>query len=74
MARTLGADLVGMSTVPEVIAAGHMNVRTAVVSCVANFAAGMKPETLSHQEVLDGMTRSAGAMLRMLRAFLRRIS
>ena len=74
MARFMGADIVGMSTIPEVIAANHMNIRVAVVSCVANFAAGVKPEKLHHQEVLDGMARAAGSMERLLRAFLRKIS
>jgi purine-nucleoside phosphorylase len=74
MARAMGADLVGMSTVPEVIVANHMSVRVAVVSCVANFAAGVKPEKLRHQEVLDAMSRAARSMERLMRAFLRKIS
>jgi purine-nucleoside phosphorylase len=74
MARAMGADIVGMSTVPEVIVANHMSVRVAVVSCVANFAAGVKPEKLHHQEVLDSMLRAARAMERLIRAFLRKIS
>jgi purine-nucleoside phosphorylase len=74
MARVMGADIVGMSTIPEVITANHMNIRTAVVSCVANFAAGVKPEKLRHQEVLDSMSRAASSMERLLRAFLRKIS
>jgi purine-nucleoside phosphorylase len=74
MARVLGADIVGMSTIPEVITANHMSVRTAVVSCVANFAAGVKPEKLRHQEVLDSMARAACSMKRILCAFLRKIS
>jgi purine-nucleoside phosphorylase len=74
MARVMGADIVGMSTIPEVITANHMNIRVAAVSCVANFAAGVKPEKLRHQEVLDGMARAAGSMKRLLCAFLRNIS
>jgi purine-nucleoside phosphorylase len=74
MARVMGADIVGMSTIPEVIAANHMNIRTAAVSCVANLAAGVKPEKLHHQEVLDSMTRAACSMKRLLCAFLRKIS
>jgi purine-nucleoside phosphorylase len=74
MARILGADVVGMSTVPEVIAANHMSIRVAAISCVANFAAGVKPEKLRQQEVIDGMARAAGSLTRLIRAFLRRIT
>lgn len=51
--RTLGADLVGMSTVPEVIAANHLGLRCLGISCVTNLAAGISPYKLSHQEVLE---------------------
>jgi len=51
--RTMGADLVGMSTVPEVIAASHMGLRCLGISCVTNLASGISPNKLSHQEVLD---------------------
>ncbi|MDR3279591.1 MAG: purine-nucleoside phosphorylase [Synergistaceae bacterium] len=71
MARAMGADLVGMSTVPEVIVANHMGIRVAAISCVANYAAGIKSEKLSHQEVLDGMARAADSMVRLTRAFIR---
>ena len=71
MVRAMGADVVGMSTVPEVIAANHMSIRTAAVSCVSNFAAGIKAEKLHHQEVLDGMARTADSLARLIRAFLR---
>jgi xanthosine phosphorylase len=50
--RTLGADLVGMSTVPEVIAARHAGLRVAAVSAVTNFAEGMGGEELSHDQTL----------------------
>lgn len=51
--RTLGADLVGMSTVPEAIAASHMGIACLGISCVTNMAAGLSQEKLSHDEVLE---------------------
>jgi purine-nucleoside phosphorylase len=74
MARAMGADLVGMSTVPEVIVANHMSIRVAAVSCVSNFAAGVKSEKLHHQEVLDAMAHAADSLSGLIRAFLRRLA
>ena len=51
--RTIGADLVGMSTVPEVIVANHMGMRVLGISCVTNMAAGILPQKISHAEVLE---------------------
>jgi purine-nucleoside phosphorylase len=51
MIKTLGGDLVGMSTVPEVIAANHLGLKVAGVACITNYAAGIKPEKLSHADV-----------------------
>ncbi len=53
LARMLGADAVGMSTVPEVIAASHMKMRVLGISCLTNMAAGILSEPLNHQEVLE---------------------
>lgn len=57
MLRTLGADAVGMSTVPEVIVAHQMGIRVSGVSCITNMAAGMGATPLSHQEVIDTTNR-----------------
>ena len=57
--RAIGADLVGMSTVPEVIVANHMGMRVLGISCVTNMAAGILPQKINHEEVLE-----TGAMVR----------
>jgi purine-nucleoside phosphorylase len=74
MSRTLGADVVGMSTVPEVIVANHMGMRVLALSCVSNYAAGVTPEKLHHKEVLEGMARAAGSMTVLIKGFLREIA
>ncbi len=70
---TIGADLVGMSTVSEVIAARHMGIEVLAVSCVTNMAAGMTGEKITSEEVLETGERLAGKFLALLRALLPRI-
>lgn len=66
MLRTLGADAVGMSTVPESIAANHLGVRVAGISCVTNLAAGLSMQKLTHQEVIDNSLIGAENMKKLL--------
>lgn len=70
MLRTMGADAVGMSTVPEVIAAAHMGVKVAGVSCITNLAAGIGHKPLSHQEVAEVAEQVKDTFSRLLAQFL----
>ena len=72
--RTIGADLVGMSTVPEVIAARHMGMRVLGISCVTNMAAGILDQPLSHAEVLETAERVKGQFIALLRAVIPQIA
>lgn len=68
--RAIGADLVGMSTVPEVIAARHMGLRCMAISCVTNMAAGVLDEKLDHLDVLEVGRQTRGTMVRLLEALV----
>jgi purine-nucleoside phosphorylase len=70
MLRTLGADAVGMSTVPEAVAASHMGVPVVGISCITNLAAGVGDKPLTHDEVAETANRVAGIFSRLLTDFL----
>jgi purine-nucleoside phosphorylase len=71
MARALGADAVGMSTVMEVIAAHHAGMRVLGISCITNMAAGMLPDKLSEEEVLETAARVSQEFARLVREIVR---
>jgi purine-nucleoside phosphorylase len=68
--RTLGATLVGMSTVPETIVARHMGMEVLAISCVTNPAAGLGATSLSHQEVFAAGRQSENRLIRLLQRIL----
>jgi len=72
--RIIGADLVGMSTVPEVIVANHMSMKVLAISCVTNMAAGVLPQKINHEEVLETGARVRDTLVRLLKALLPRLS
>jgi len=71
--RAIGADVVGMSTVLEVIAANHMGIKSLSISCVTNMAAGILPQPINHDEVLETGAQVRGTLVQFLRALLPRL-
>jgi len=68
--RLIGADAVGMSTVPEAIVARHMNVEVLGISCITNLAAGVLPQPLNHDEVLETARRVRGKFVSLLNGII----
>lgn len=72
--RTIGADLVGMSTAPEVIAAAHLGMQVLGISCVTNMAAGILDQPITAEEVLETGERVKGQFVALLNAVIPRIA
>lgn len=71
--RIIGADAVGMSTVPEAIVARHMGIDVLGISCITNFAAGVLPQPLNHDEVLETAKRVRETFIRLLKSVIAEI-
>jgi purine-nucleoside phosphorylase len=71
--RTIGADAVGMSTVPEAIVARHMGIEVLGISCITNFAAGVLPQPLNHDEVIETAKRVRGTFIALLTGVIAQI-
>jgi len=71
--RQIGGDAVGMSTVPEAIAARHMGLEVLGISCITNMAAGVQPGSLVHDEVMETARRVRGSFIALLEGILERL-
>ena len=72
-AQIIGADAVGMSTVPEILAARHCGLPVIGISCITNMAAGMTGEELTHQEVQETADRVKGDFKTLIKEIIKRI-
>ena len=71
--RTIGADAVGMSTVPEAIVARHMGAEVLGISCISNMAAGVLPQPLHHDEVMETTQRVRVQFTALLEGIVERL-
>jgi purine-nucleoside phosphorylase len=71
--RTIGADAVGMSTVPEALAARHMGLEVLGISCITNMAAGVLPQPLRHEEVMETARRVRGQFIALLEGIVEQL-
>jgi purine-nucleoside phosphorylase len=71
--RTIGADAVGMSTVPEALVARHMGMNVLGISCITNMAAGVLPQPLDHEEVMETARRIRGQFVALLEGILEQL-
>lgn len=72
--RTIGGDAAGMSTVPEVIVANHAGIRVLGISCVTNMAAGVLPQKLNHQEVMDTANRVRDQFITLVKGVIQEVN
>ena len=71
--RTIGADAVGMSTVPEAVTARHMGMEVLGISCITNMAAGMLPKPLKHDDVMETASRVRGSFISLIEGIIERL-